>query len=78
MARRALECSRAVAISSAHHIEEMPMAIIALLRIVGCSMAVNTARMRHYGIKLLPSSQSFAFSFWRFFSGDLLAAALEG
>ena len=49
----------ATALRPTHHVELVPMPVLALLRIVGCGVAVEAPRMSQYGIDLLPSGEPF-------------------
>jgi hypothetical protein len=59
MAGDTLQRWNAFVFRSAHHVGEMPVAIIALLREVGCCVTVDAARMCQYRIYLLPGLQTF-------------------
>ena len=53
MARNALQRRHAHAVRTAHHIGEVAMPIVALLRIIGSGVAVDAAGMGQHGIDLL-------------------------
>jgi len=68
MAGTALQGWNAFARRPTHHVEEMAMAVVPLLRIIPGCVAVDTARMSQYGINLLPGVQAFG-SGWARFTG---------
>src|SRR6185369_12492914 len=43
---------------TAHDVREMPVTIVALLRIVGCGVTVDAARRDEYGVDLIPRCES--------------------
>ena len=54
MASNTLQRRNPFALWPAHHVREMPVPVIALLRVVRGRMAVDAPRMREHGINLLP------------------------
>ena len=66
MAGTALQRWNAFALRPTHHVEEMAMAVVPLLRIIPGCVAVYTARMSQYGINLLPGVQGFGPGWTRF------------
>src|SRR5713226_4033075 len=72
MTGRALQRRNALALRTAHHVEEVAMSVIALLRIVAISVAVDAAWMRHHRINLLPCGQTFSSGGTRSCVGGLL------
>src|SRR5580692_114596 len=68
MARRAIQRRHALALRAANDVEQMAVAVIALLWIIRRGMAVNATGVRQHGINVLPSSKtSFAASLDRHF-----------
>ena len=68
MACRAIQRWHALAFRAANDVEEMAVAVIALLWIIRRGMAVNATGVRQHGIDVLPSSKtSFAVSLDRHF-----------
>jgi hypothetical protein len=59
MTRRARHGRNAVPLLSAYHIEQVGMAVIALLRIAGGRVAIDAAGMREHRIHLLPGAEAF-------------------
>jgi len=59
MARRAGERGNAAASRSAYDVEQVGMAIIALLGVARGSMAIDAARMREHRVHLLPGGETF-------------------
>ena len=55
----ASQAGHAAAFLPTYHIELVPMSVVALLRIVGCGVAIEAAWIGQYGIDLLPSGKGF-------------------
>ncbi|HWX56824.1 MAG TPA: hypothetical protein VN176_19745 [Verrucomicrobiae bacterium] len=66
MAGDALQPRNAVPSRPTHDIEEMPVAIVTLLRVTPGCVAVDTARVGHYAIDLLPGGKAFGTALARF------------
>lgn len=61
MTRGAVETWHTFSSGATHDIEQMPVPVISLLWVVRCSMAINAARMRQYGVDFPPRGEtSFA------------------
>jgi len=58
MASNALQRRNALAVGAAHNVGEVPVPVVALLRIVRRRVAVDAARMREHRIDLLPCGQA--------------------
>src|SRR5687768_6210603 len=58
MARRAIEPRDAMTLSSSNDMEEMTMAIVALLRIVARRVAIEAARMHQNRVDLIPCTKA--------------------
>src|ERR1700693_2812518 len=58
MTSNALQRWNALAVRAAHNIGEVPVPVVALLRIVRRRVAVDAARMREHRIDLLPCGQA--------------------
>ena len=66
MAGGALQRRNAFARRPTHHVEEMSMTIITLLRVTPGCVAVDTARVGHYGINLAPGGKACGAELARF------------
>ena len=58
MTGNTLKRRNTLAVRPAHHIGEVAMPIVALLRIIGSGVAVDAARMGQHGIDLLPGGKA--------------------
>ena len=59
MTGRACECGNAVALLSAYDIEQVRMAVIALLGMARGRVAIDTAWVREHRVHLLPGGEAF-------------------